>query len=227
MCNVNVPYVMKKLRHLHHSPVLQHNTLNLMATLMGENVKFPWWLNFFPHPCHYFLVTIVVSFTCPCLEHATYKSSSLSSTTSWASTTISIFNQFFSFIKTHVWCKHSSLDTLDLVFGGFFATTSNWVVLYAPTVWWLIVCVVYVFRPMEKWWFELVVWIVWKNIIATYNQTYLHMAIFKGVMHKISRIFFVALKCNMLLKTWASFIYYTKLNLWFSRYFTNNMSLLN
>lgn len=120
MCNVNVPYVMKKLRHLHHSPVLQHNTLNLMATLMGENVKFPWWLNFFPHPCRYFLVTIVVSFTCPCLEHATYKSSSLSSTTSWASTTISIFNQFFSFIKTHVWCKHSSLDTLDLVFGGFF-----------------------------------------------------------------------------------------------------------
>lgn len=71
----------------------------------------------------------------------------------------------------------------------FCATTSNWVVLYAPTMWWLIVCVVYVFRPMEQWWFELVVWIVWKNIIATYNQTYLHMQYLKEWCTKFLQIF--------------------------------------
>lgn len=166
-----------------------------------------------------------------CLFHmsmSTYTSSSPSSSTSRASTTISIFNHLLSFIRTHVWCKHSNLDTLDVVFGGVFVQLKviGLLCMHLQCGDWLYV-LLYVFRPMEQWWFELVVWIVWKIVIVTYNHTFLHMAIFKGVMQKNSRTIFVALKCNMLLKTWVSFSYCTKLNLWFSRHFTNNMSLLN
>jgi hypothetical protein len=59
---------------------------------------------------------------------------------------------FLSFIRTHVWCKHSSLNTLDLVFGWFFVQLQviGLLFMHLQCGDWLCM-LLYVFKPMEQW----------------------------------------------------------------------------